>query len=162
MGVPADEDTGDHSVPVVPEEVLPAFPRAILGLPINFHFADGPGKNRPGQPNKDPQDVQLIPLLPNGTDGLDRMSSPVITRPLWHDGKWCPGVIILKQHIPNGLRVRLTGRRARANGSDLSCDMSPQHVVNPSLGALAPMRGHASALDALCEFLTTNGFREIR
>jgi CRISPR-associated protein Cmr1 len=161
-GVPADEDTSDHSVPVVPEEALPAFPRAILGLPINFHFADGPGKNRPGQRDKDPQDVQLIPLLPDGTDGgLDRMSSPVITRPLWHDGKWRPGVVILEQHTPNGLRVRLTGRRARADGADLSYDLLPEHVANPSLGALRPMRGHPSALDALRDFLEANGFREI-
>jgi CRISPR-associated protein Cmr1 len=158
---PADEDTRNHSVPVVPEEVLPAFPRAILGLPINFHFVDGPGKNRPGQPNKDPQDVQLIPVLPDGVDSLDRMSSPIITRPLWHDGKWHPGVIILEQKIPNGLRLRLTGRRAQANGDDLSYDLSLERVVNPSLAALRPMRKRASAVDALRDFLEASGFREI-
>lgn len=160
-GAPPDEDTRSHSVSVVPEDMLPAFPRAILGLPINFHFADGPGKNRPGQPNKDPQDVQMIPVLPGGVDGLDRMSSPIITRPLWHDGKWHPGVIILKQNIPDGLRLRLTGKRARANGDDLSYDLSLERVVNPSLGALRPMRNHASALYALHDFLEANGFREI-
>lgn len=157
----ADEDPSDHSVPVVPEDVLPAFPRAILGLPINFHFADGPGKNRPGQSNKDPQDVQLVPLLPGSTDSVDRMSSPVITRPLWRDGKWCAGVIILEQHLPSGLRVRLTGKRARADGADLSHDLLPERIVNASLGALRPMRGHSSALDALRAFLESNGFREV-
>lgn len=160
-GVSADEDTSDHSVPVVPEEILPAFPRAILGLPINFHFADGPGKNRPGQTNKDPQDVQLVPLLPDNSDSVDRMSSPVITRPLWRDGKWCPGVIISEQHLPSGLRVRLVGTRARASGADLSFDLGFQHVVNPSLSVLSQMRGHASALDALRDFLESRGFREV-
>jgi len=159
-GVPADEDTRNHSVPVVPEKLLPAFPRAILGLPINFHFADGPGKNRPGEPNKDPQDVQLTPVIPDGTE-VDRMSSPVITRPLWHEGKWRPGVIILEQKIPKDLRLKLTGKRAQPNGDDLSHDLSLERVVNPSQAVLQPMRGHASALDALRDFLEANGFREV-
>ncbi len=158
-GVPADEDTQDHSVPVVPEALLPAFPRAILGLPINFHFADSPGKDRPGQPNRDPQDTQLLPVLPKME--ADRMSSPVITRPLWLAGGWCPAVMILKQTIADGLRLRIVGKRARADGTDLSHDLSLERVINPSLAVLRPMRGHASALDALCDFLRFNGFREI-
>jgi hypothetical protein len=130
-------------------------------MPINFHFADFPGKNRPGQSNRDPQDVQLIPVLPDGGDGVDRMSSPIITRPLWHGGAWHPGVIILKQTIPKDLRLRLTGRRARADGDDLSCDLAFDRVMNSSLGVLRPMRNHASAIDALRDFLKATGFQEI-
>lgn len=152
---------GDHSIPVVPEAVLPAFPRALLGLPINFHFADGPGKNQPGKPNKDPQDVQLAPPGPDGQEGLGRMASPVITRPLWLDGKWCPGVIVLERSIPSGLRVRLTGKRARSDGADLSCDVSSERIISPSFGVLEPMLKRSSALDALCDFLTAKGFREV-
>lgn len=159
-GVPPDEDTHDHSVPLLRPELLPAFPRAILGLPINFHFADGPGKGRPGQRDKDPQDVKLIPIASDDTDG-DRMSSPIITRPLWVDGAWRPGLIVLKQHLPRGLRVRLIGKRARADGRDLSYTLPPKHVVDSSLGAIAPMRGHASALDAFHEFARSRGFEEV-
>lgn len=158
--VPADENPNDHSAPIVPQEILPAFPRAVLGLPINFHFADGPGKNRPGQPNSDPQDVQLIPVAADGKDG-DRMSSPVITRPIWLGSKWHPGIIILHQQLSNDLRVRLTGRRARSDGTDLSFDLSFDRIVGPALGELRPMRGKASALEALWDYLTNNGFREI-
>ncbi|HTW51370.1 MAG TPA: type III-B CRISPR module RAMP protein Cmr1 [Stellaceae bacterium] len=158
--VPADENPNDHSVPIVPHEILPAFPRAVLGLPINFHFADGPGKNRPGQPNSDPQDVQLIPVAADGKDG-DRMSSPVITRPIWLHGKWHPGVIILHEQLPNDLLLRLTGRRARSDGTDLSFNLPFDRIVASALGKLRPMRGKASALDALHDLLKANGFHEI-
>jgi hypothetical protein len=158
--VPADENPNDHSVPIVPQEILPAFPRAVLGLPINFHFADGPGRNRPGQRNSDPQDVQLIPVAADGKDG-DRMYSPVITRPIWLDGKWHPGIIILHQQLANDLRLRLFGRGARSDGTELSFDLSSDRIVGPALGQLRPMRGKASALDALRDYLTNNGFREI-
>lgn len=57
-----------------------AFPRAALGLPIIFHFADGPTKHSAslGIPAKDrdPADVELRPV------GATRMASPVITRPI--------------------------------------------------------------------------------
>lgn len=158
--VPADENPNDHSVPIVPQGLLPAFPRAVLGLPINFHFADGPGKNKPGQPNSDPQDVQLIPVSADGKDG-DRMSSPVITRPIWLDGKWHPGIVILHRPLPNVLRLRLIGKHARNDGTDLSFDLSSDRIAEPALGQLRPMRGKASALEALCDYLTNNGFREI-
>lgn len=163
--VPADEDTADHSKPVVPAQTLPSFPKAVLGLPINFHFADGPGKNHPGMPNKDPQDVQLVPLLKNASgacEEADRLASPVITRPLWRDGKWYPAVIILNPHLPNGFQVRLEGKKAQAGGIDFSRDFPFTQVVDPKLAVLRPMRGKSSALDALAEFLTTEKhFKEV-
>lgn len=151
----------DHSTPIVPPETLPAFPRALLGLPINFHFADGPGKGKPGRRDLDPQNVRLIPIAPDGADG-DRMASPVITRPLWLNGQWYPGVVILNRRIPNGLHARLVGERARADGTDLSFNLSPNEVESSSLAVLRPMRGKASVLDALCDYLTNNGFCEIK
>lgn len=164
-GVPADQDPTDHSTPIVPEGVLPAFPKATLGLPINFHFADGPGKTQPAQATKDPQDVQLVPLL-QGSSGAseraDRLASPVITRPLWLDGKWYPAVIVLDQRLPAGFQVRLEGKRARPGGADLSCDLPLDRIVNVSLGSLRPMRGRSSALEALSDFLMSeHGFREV-
>jgi|SRR5579875_337139 len=158
---PADENSQDHSVPVVPEHLLPAFPRAILGLPINFHFADSPGKTRPGRPYKDPQDVQLTPVLPDGVGGSDRMLAPAITRPLWHQGKWHPAVVIIKPSIPSGLKLKLIGERARADGGDLSYDLPIDRVVNSSFGVLRPMRSYASALSALADFLKETGFTEV-
>jgi CRISPR-associated protein Cmr1 len=157
--VPRDEDPNDHSAPVVPPETLPAFPRAALGLPINFHFADGPGRSRPGIPNADPQDVQLVPIGPDGADG-DRMSSPIITRPLWRGGKWYPCIVILDQRVSD-LHVRLVGKCARSDGEDLSYDLLPKHIADRSLGVLRPMGGRASALDAFRDFVQRRGFHEM-
>lgn len=162
--VPVDEDPHDHSTPVVPSELLPAFPKGVLGLPINFHFADGPGKHANGNSRKDPQDVQLVALIADGSgkpQRVDRMSSPVITRPLWIDGKWYPAVIILDQRSSKGLQFRLEGKKARAGGGDISHDIAVDQVVNPSLGVLRPMRGKSSAVDALVDFLSSNGFKEV-
>lgn len=158
--IPPDKDSRDHSTPVVPRDRLPAFPRALLGMPIKFHFADGPGRDRPGEPNKDPQDVQLAPVL-NGQEGLGRMSSPIITRPLWLDGKWRPGVIVLERPVPRNLCLRLTGKRAMSNGTDLSCDLAFDRIISSSFTALEPMQKCSSALEALCKFLDANGFREV-
>jgi len=169
LGVLADVDTQDHSTPVVPVEVLPSFPKATLGLPINFHFADGPGKSsgtglRPGAADKDPQDVQLVPLIKvgeNAWEPAERMASPVITRPLWLNGKWHPAFIILASPELNTLRVRLVGERSMAGGGTVSRDIPHRQVADPSLGIITPMRGKASALEALMEFLTeTAGFEE--
>jgi CRISPR-associated protein Cmr1 len=180
-GVPIDEDTQDHSTPVVPANLLPAFPKAVLGLPINFHFADGPGKNRPADPNLDPQGVQLYPLLPAASGKLEkveRMASPVITRPLWLDGKWHPAVVILDQPLPPGFAVRVEGKNATIRGN-LSHDVPLNQILDPSPGLLGqqasrtgspdapvnqivasrlanliPMRGQANAIEALVEYLT--------
>ena len=155
-GVPIDENPHDHSAPVVPPALLPSFPKAVLGLPINFHFADGPGKRLPAAANKDPQDVQLYPLLssPQGRgEKAERMASPVITRPLWLDGKWYPGVVILDIPLPDLFKVRVEGKNA-VLGGHLSHDAPLNQIVDPRLGGLTPMRGQANALDALIDYLT--------
>jgi CRISPR-associated protein Cmr1 len=162
----ADEDPHDHSTPVVPRELLPAFPKGVLGLPINFHFADGPGKNAPGSAIKDPQDTQLVAVAPCHTgkfERFDRMSSPILTRPLWVDGKWHPAVIILNHAWPEGLTFRLEGKKAKAGGEDISHDIPLNRIASPSLGVLRPMRGQPSAIEALVNFLSlpANGFKEV-
>lgn len=161
-GVPADEDTRDHSTPVVPNHLLPAFPKAVLGLPINFHFADGPNKGR-ASADLDPKDVQLYPLLPTPEGGkvkAERMASPIITRPFRMEGRWFPAIIVLKLPLPNGMGVRVEGRNASLTGN-LSHDLPLNRVIDSSLGAITPMRGMASAIDALISFLASRSFTEV-
>jgi CRISPR-associated protein Cmr1 len=163
-GVPTDEDTRDHSTPVIPGKLLPAFPKAVLGLPINFHFADGPQKNQPASANLDPKDVQLCPVLPD-RDGrmekAERMASPIITRPLWMNGKWLPAIIILDSCLPKSMQVRVEGRNASLTG-DLVHDLPLNRVIDPSLGAIEPMRGKSSAIEALIDFLRSRRFEVTR
>lgn len=152
---PPDVNPTDHSEPIVPKQLLPAFPRAALGLPINFHFADGPGK-APANRNRDPKDVQLYPVLPaegNLWERADRMISPVITRPLWLEGKWHPAIVILDAPLSNRCKLRLEGANARVGGN-LCHDMDARSFNDSQLGQLHPMRGQANAIDALIEHLT--------
>jgi CRISPR-associated protein Cmr1 len=161
-GVPDDENTHDHSTPVVPASLLPAFPKAVLGLPINFHFADGPNKGRAAR-HLDPKDAQIYPLL-RGNGGelekYERMASPVITRPILRDGKWYPAILVFDQTLPQGMAFRVEGKGALVAG-DLSHDLSMSKVVDPSLRLLSPMRGKASALEALVEYIKSNGYTEV-
>jgi hypothetical protein len=162
----ADEDAHDHSTPIVPREALPSFPRAILGLPINFHFADGPGKNNQGDVNRDPKDAQLVPSFPDKHGVMyevDRMASPIITRPLWIDGKWLPAVIILNRNLPSNFHVRLKGKQIKAERGESEGDYRYTNIANdypanvvssPSLQNIRPMRRQSSAIDALIDFLT--------
>ena len=142
-GVPADEDGHDHSTPVVPASLLPAFPKAVLGLPINFHFADGPGKNRPKCRRRlgSHRTFQLYPLVPNPSGQLEiseRLASPVITRPLWLDGKWRPAIVILDAPLPAGFKIRVEGKNA-AIGGNTGRTTYRQTILRrtPGLGTLA-------------------------
>ncbi len=162
-GVPADEDPRDHSTPVVPEHLLPAFPKAVLGLPINFHFVDGPKKKEGAKANKDPNLVRLFPVLPvkhGGTEKANRMASPIVTRPIWMDGNWHPAVIILNQWLPEAMQVRIEGHNALLTG-DLVKDLPLNRVVDASLGDITPMRGKANAIEALIDFLGSQTFTEV-
>ena len=105
----------------------------------------------------DVQDVQLVPVLPT-PDGKgkkeERMASPVITRPLWVDGKWHPAVIVLNRVLPAGFKVRLEGKRAMAGGGDVSRDIPLAQIADASLDGLEPLRKKPDALTALVEHLT--------
>lgn len=143
----------DHSVPQTPIEF---FPRAELGLPILFHFADGPGK-KPAMSNLDPPDAMLIPVAPSGKDGT-RMASPVITRPLkLVTGEDIAMIVVLNSKIIPPLR--LVG-----NGPNLPYNITQNKITDsvlasyhkspmgPSLAKGAARSPKGSALEAFINY----------
>lgn len=163
--VPPDQNPHDHSTPIVPNSALPSFPRALLGLPINFHFADGPGRHVSAKSNKDPKDVQILPVLLDVSGKkvrMDRMCSPVITRPLQVNREWHPAVIVFKQDLPTGVGFELIGTNAMANGQDLAQPVPLPQVVNHSLASVRPMKGKSSAIDAFISYLQSNQFVKVQ
>ncbi len=166
-GVPDDVNTHDHTTPVVPPEILPAFPKAMLGLPTVFHYADSPRKGRPADRNLDPQDVELVPEFPdildregNPTTGT-RMASPVITRPVYHQSHWRAAIILLPK--PSLLGARLRGKLAKwhdGRPTDLDIGVSAAQITGKSLAPLEPMRGQEDALEALISYIGKQGFEE--
>lgn len=66
------------------------FPRGMFGMPIIFHFVG----------NEEPQDTSLQPV------GKERMSSPVIIRPIQQNGQWQAAALLLP-HDFSQLRVEL-------------------------------------------------------
>jgi len=121
----------------------------VLGLPINFHFADGPGKHASGQASLDPQDVELRPF----DESVDRMASPVVTRPLFVDGEWRPAVIITEPQFPKNFQARLVGPKAKAGGGRINEPISAAAIQGDNVAKLETMRGQKNALDALAVYL---------
>ena len=89
--------SGKHHVNHAPEH--PAgniFPRGMFGMPIIFHFV---GAGEPG-------DSTLKPV------GYERMSSPLIIRPLHNgDGQWQAGALLLPHKGWSALAVELANSR---------------------------------------------------
>ena len=72
--------TNTHATMHEPKhEAEHSFPRAAFGLPIVFHFKD----------RGDPRGQVLNP------DGRDRMASPLILRPCFDGGQYCPVALLL-------------------------------------------------------------------
>lgn len=179
INIPVDINTHQHSEPIV-NQAVPNFPRAVLGLPIEFHFAaDGPGKGKPADPNRDPATVQLVPhatrddgslaYRPRGAAGWtpiagDRMASPVITKALLLREKWYAAVLILPHQHALRVNAVIRGENALWNQTTEAAEKLLQEIPNSQitghhLGSLCPdtmtdpMRGHTNAIDALIVFL---------
>lgn len=164
---PPNLNQHDHSKSLTPIEF---FPRAQFGLPIIFHFGDGP-RDDSRNPNLDPPDVTLIPVFPNGKDGT-RMASPVITRPIqFKDEMRAPMIVILKP--PNLSRLRLIDRKKNCL-KEIHADQiqnptlakDPKYGISP-LGKPKPDCNYyrspdGSALDAFLSFAENEeGFTEV-
>jgi len=150
---PPNLNDADHSIPLTP---VGYFPRAELGLPIVFHFADGPNR-KPAVKSLDPPDVMLIPTKPDGKDGT-RMASPVITRPIkLATGESIALVVILNSQISYPLRLI-------GNSPQLPYDINqkmirdtalanyPNSPLGPSAVGKAARSSDGSALEGFINF----------
>ncbi len=94
----------DHHLPThVPPQGSPCyFPRAAFGLPIVFHFKDGPRCDDVPWDNYDPKDCVLKP------ERKDRLASPIIVKAMaTESGQYAPIVLrLLTEHL-DGLRLEL-------------------------------------------------------
>jgi CRISPR-associated protein Cmr1 len=80
------------------------FPRAVFGLPVNFHFKDM-NRNNPIDPKADPGDTTLIGKK------YDRLASPLILRPLACINDQSVGLAVVLQgcavsNLPEGLMLK--------------------------------------------------------
>lgn len=160
-------DTHDHSAPLVAPELMPCFPRAVLGLPIEIHFADGPGDkgSPPPQKNKDPKKTRIFPKKANNEGVYDRMSSPIITRPIFRNNKWYPAVIVLHSSrevlsmLSEGVEISGDNVIPENRNSDLKRGIPLTNIAGEKFKQSVPMKGSDNALDAFIAFIKTNGFK---
>lgn len=129
----------------------PAFPRAIFGLPIVFHFKDAPPKNEKNLTvlrASDPQDCTLYPLSANGKS--TRMASPLILKPL-SIRKDLAIPMIVKLCAPE-----LPGVVLEACEKEVKFDRNSITQGIPSVMGI-----HDNAIDAFIAYAKTKGFKEI-
>jgi len=157
-GMRASEPPQDATIPA---DRIPAFPRAQLGLPIVFHFKDGPkrGKQAAGHAN-DPYETELRPLVDDIVGS--RMASPLIIRPLALCGgaRFLPMVLCLNSDRPKKVALIRTGDKSEIKRYNASAIQDPRLASYPN----SPMNGRSSkgsALEAFMAFLAKSGFREV-
>ena len=156
-------NTHDHSIPVVGTDFLKAFPRAVLGLPINFHFADGPTKNARAKRDLDPADAELLPNISATKEDeqpLTRMASPIITKPVLINHQWFSMVAILPYDHALAMNACLHYQSNQGEKKKKIIEkqyISGQHFVG---GGLCPMGNHSNAIEALIAHITSQKQKE--
>ncbi len=160
----------DHSKPKTPTGF---FPRAELGLPIIFHFADGPRQGHPAVSNRDPPTVTLIPTKLDKKTGKrvdgTRMASPVITRPIvLRDGdKESIFSILIILPRPGLPPLRLTGEYQHSPKEILNDQITNKILIDYDESPLGPKEKprslNGSALEAFIAYAQEKkqGFTEV-
>lgn len=114
------QSSAPHSSPL---SDVDAFPRALLGLPIIFHFKDV----------GDPGDSSL-----QGTEGFDRLASPLILRPLaTSDGAVGLAAVLYCSRVPPG-GLRLVRRGGSHPVSPVPADRAQMPKIRALSGGTPP------------------------
>jgi CRISPR-associated protein Cmr1 len=141
------------------------FPKAVLGLPIIYHFQR---ERDVSDEENDPEDVTICPSGVGRETGDARMASPLILRPLFVPssakkdvGTWVPAIIVLPNKHLETLTCQLKsddelippGRKLVPN--DL--------IRGPKLSEINVLKQNASdnALDAFLNYARKHGFRQV-
>lgn len=115
---------------------LPSIPRAVLGMPIIFHFRDG-GRS-------EPDDVEVIPNVKDSS----RMASPVITKALCDNGTWYSAIIILPHDDVFKTKLKFKTKQA-INTTNIIPLKSNEYMK-----ARDTMQGQSDAISGFEEFIS--------
>ncbi len=158
--------TNEHSPNAVNEGL---FPRAGLGLPIRFQFADSHPTGAVTEPsnekaNWDPSTIILKPRI-RKTDGVivaaDRLASPIVIRPVLLDGEWHAAFLIYAGRQPiEGVELS----RQSAGDRNQSREFERSSVEGDNLKNLPQMRDMADVRLTLIDWLLCDeqGYRELK
>ena len=123
----------DHKPKIVS---VKAYPRAVFGLPIIFHFKDSSKRNGP---NDDPADTTLLP------EGKERRASPLILRPFFDGKSYRALALVLTEPGRKSESVVL-----KVNNS--SFPARTQLKADEANWKNSPLKGQPDALQAFLDF----------
>ncbi len=141
------------NTPHVPSASLISFPRAQLGLPINFHFAPKDRRERrPAQ--KDPADCIVKPR-----GKFERMSSPIITKAhAIGNNQYEPLLFLFPEPQLDG--IAFEGRNDR--GAKIEKNYNKSSIVGDKIKLLAVTRHKNSAYRGFIAEIRTHNFERIK
>lgn len=148
-----------HNVPI-DASVIGTYPKAVLGLPIVFHFKDSPSGDRPSA-DKDPLDVSLEPDVGGAGDDA-RMASPIVIRPFFDVSQgWRPAVMLMPHDHLTSLQCKLKSKHATfLPGKNL---VPTSSIRGTSVAKVQPLAAHGvdNAVDAFLEYCKSKGYAEV-
>lgn len=138
---------------------VPLFPRAMFGLPLGFHFADGPSA-MPKEARIPPVDLDpgktvlnAVVLMRSGhQEKADRMASPLILRPVQTEDGWKAAIIDIRSgesekisaHLVDDAKAGKVVLPRHRNVPNVPHD----HIVGSLIAALPGMHGRDNIIDA--------------
>ncbi len=131
-----------------PAEGMPtAFPRALFGLPIITHFKDGGSRA-----DDDPRDTELVPVPAGSEEPATRMASPLLLRPMWSDGVWYAGALVLPHEA-----LRKAALMLRREGRQVALLQAGEWWKPEFAPKIDPLQGQHDPVAAFLDFLRAGG-----
>jgi len=136
-----------HREPLIKN--TPAFPRAVMGLPMVFHFMQKEQRSKDTTQNE-PKDCTVTPLV-NGKE-KERMASPIITKPLLINGKWNPFILILP--FEDRLKMDVVVKwKLSDNEKEKNEIYGNEKVVGNQVFFFHPMQNKENAIESFIAYL---------
>ncbi|WP_037586651.1 type III-B CRISPR module RAMP protein Cmr1 [Stenoxybacter acetivorans] len=137
------------------KDLIPCFPRSIMGLPIIIHFKDSPQSSP--IPNKEPMDFTITPKYEN--KNYERMASPIITKPIFIEGKWYPFVLILPYQHALDMEINVKGK-----GIEKSIEKSygKESIHSEKLKKLKPLKNQENAIAAFILYINQKNYHLLK
>ncbi|MBZ5495737.1 MAG: type III-B CRISPR module RAMP protein Cmr1 [Acidobacteriia bacterium] len=145
-----------------------AFPRAEFGMPIVFHFKDGPRKDSRLSSRElaplDPTDTEIHPTV--GENPKTRMASPLILKPLAIDPDQAfPLILLLNAPRPSAVQLvsdaASIGTFPRTSICNAEFATYPNSPMGPPRAGMAARSNDGSAIEAFLAYAGENGYKEV-
>ena len=141
-----------HTIPVVDKSLIPSFPRAVMGLPINIRFKDGLDEKVDENvvSTKDPA-PSVIKAIYNDKK-RERMASPIITKPIKLGSKWFSAIVFAPFKHVFDMGILVSGKKIN-NGALADFEESTVTALPKEYLKLSALLQKPNAIEAFKKYI---------